>query len=154
LAWRWSNVGVELASGYGWTSGRTKGTLQDDPFFPSMDVFVHDDVTVAPTTVTFKLALPSALLRPYALAGAGITFVRVDRRPEPDSAWAWQGNQHLSADSFIATYHFGAGATFRIARRVVGTVEARYTGGKKAELLTDAIPMESVGVSAGVGYSF
>ncbi len=151
-AWLAGIVGFEVASGYGRISGQTKGRLpglwggiyQSD---------VDDDVTIAPALLTVKLGFPANPVRPYLLGGAGLYFVRVDRRPGRDYAWIVPGTEKLSDDDTFVAFHAGAGAAIQISPRAFASVEARYSFGD-AYVLQEKTRMDAVRVSAGVGYRF
>ena len=151
-AWAWGIAAFEVSSGYGRISGTTEGRLPV-AFGAMSNASVNDDVTTVPSLLTLKLAVPAAPLHPYLLGGAGLYFVRIDRRPAREYRGLWQGERTLSDDALFLGFHAGAGATIRLSPRTLLVVEVRYAF-QDPRLLQEHIPMDSVRVSAGVGYSF
>jgi opacity protein-like surface antigen len=150
-AWLAGIVGIEAASGVGRISGVTEGWM---PYASGwMRADVEDEMTIVPALLTVKLGIPIAPLRPYLLGGAGLYSVRVDRRPAHAYPWVVPGTENLSDDVTFLAFHAGAGAEIRVSSRAFAALEVRYSW-DEVDVLHERVTIDTVAVSAGVGYRF
>ncbi len=113
---------------------------------------MHDDVTTVPVLLSLKLGLPGGAVRPYLLGGAGMTWVRVERRPAAEYSWAWQGSGSLSGEDLFVSLHCGAGLGVQLSRALRATFDARLSFGA-AHVLEERVSMQGVQLLAGLGFS-
>jgi opacity protein-like surface antigen len=150
-AWHAGVLGIEASSGWGRISGATTGDLPWGPGHFQGDVY--DEVTTVPALLTVKLCLPTRLVQPYLLGGAGLYFVRVERRAARAYSWLVPGADRFWDEDTFGSFHAGAGVRVRFSTRASASVEARYSSGK-ANVVHEHMAMETLRVSAGVGYWF
>jgi hypothetical protein len=151
-SWVTEYLGVELSAGYRRIEGQTEGRL---PFVFSGYVGpVRDEITAVPARLTLKAALPTRPLRPYLLAGGGVTWARVDRFPaDPGSGPApppqrlWDAGRYVAVDA-------GVGVEVRSWRRASAALELRYVFGPRPRLLQENLSMNLVSVTAGAAWTF
>jgi hypothetical protein len=153
-AWFGDVVGLELATGYlrfaGTTNGRLPGEWTPRP--------VRDEVTALPTRLAVLLGLPARPARPYLLAGAGVTFVHLDRYATRTVPMLGGGTQilpiHLGDDARYLSLHAGVGLDVRIARSLAATIEVRYAFGPAVDLVGDEVNLAMASATAGLAWTF
>jgi opacity protein-like surface antigen len=103
-----------------------------------------ETLSLVPFTVALRAEIPTGFVRPYALAGAAVAFVRLARD------WA-TGTLHDSATS--VAWQLGLGARTDLGSRIFAAVEGRWTLAR-IHVFGEAREMDSLGIFGGLGYRF
>jgi hypothetical protein len=169
--WLRSFVGVEASVGYsriaaeGWGQMPVLVDYGTGSWATFGSVPVRETLTSVPLSVTVKLALPTATLRAYLLAGAGLQFVHVRRALVGDPVQPGGGlstttvtSDRFSYDLVVPSLHAGLGAAFRLSPRFDAIFEGRYQYARQTARengqYVEALDLAAIQLTAGVGYTF
>jgi len=107
------NFAVELAGGYTQSTGTFTGAVAGSSF--------ETTLTVMPFTLGVKALYPMSWFEPYAMAGAGAYYVKLE-----SSGSAGVASASGSVDSTALGGFVGAGANFNLGQRFFLGVEGKY----------------------------